>query len=431
MRDPPAPGKSGDPPRPAPRPSFGIFEPCARIIEPVLCEGASYSSRMLWIDIGRRVMHFSTVPLSLVALAGCSPSTGEAIGEAPAEATGTARSALIGGTDSDASQDAVVFLVHKDPTSARVGMCTGTLVAPNLVITARHCVADADESALCAADGSAMSGGAIAANHDPKTLLVYTGKNRPPFKSQKDPAPAGVGAQIVDDGAKNLCNHDLALLVLQAPIADAPIASMRLDGDVKKDETFTAVGWGITSTSTTPPVRQQRAGVKIVAVGPDATRALPVAPNQFEVGESICLGDSGGPAIASSGAILGVVTGGGNGQTSTASDPSAPCVGDAAANLYTRLAPFKDVITKAFGIAGAEPWVEGEPDPRLPKPAPAETGDAPSPSMTSSANEASAPSAGSATSGGCSSSPAAPSSSHLALLFVALGLAVSRIRRAR
>jgi len=380
---------------------------------------------MFWIDSNRRAM-----PLSLaaaVALAACSPSSGER--PDTGEITGAARSAVIAGKDSDASQDAVVFLIHKDPASPKIGMCTGTLVAPNLVLTARHCVADADESADCAADGSPSTGGAIAGNHDPSTLLVYTGKNRPPFATQKDPVPSAVGAQIVDDGAKNLCNHDLALLVLKEPIADVPIASLRLDGDVEKGETFTAVGWGITTASTKPLVRQQRAGVKVVAVGPDAKASLPVPPNSFEAGEVICLGDSGGPAIASTGAIIGLVTGGGNGQQPTASNPSAGCVGEAAASLYTRLAPFKEVVTKGFELAGAEPWLEGGPDPRLPKPASECKDGAECPGSTSP-SEATPAATPSATSGGCSSAPTSPSSGGLAFALAALALAVvSRGRR--
>jgi hypothetical protein len=374
---------------------------------------------MLWIDFNRRVRPFTA--LAATGLAACALPAGGAD-----EPTGAARSAVIAGKDSDSSQDAVVFLVHEDPASPRVGMCTGTLVAPNLVLTARHCVADADEAADCAANGSAVTGGAIRGNHEPRTLLVYTGKNRPPFASQRIPAPAGVGATIVDDGAKNLCNHDLALLVLKEPIADMPIASLRLDGDVAKGETFTAVGWGITSTSTKPPVRQQRAGVRVVAVGPDPSAVLPVPPNQFEAGEVICLGDSGGPAFASSGAILGVVTGGGNGQAASASDPSAPCVGDGAASLYTRVAPFKDVVTRGFELAGATPWLEGGPDPRVPVAEPACEAGACSDDASAAPGPSASPST--ATTGGCSSAPVAPSSRHCALgfAFAALGIAVLR-----
>lgn len=304
------------------------------------------------------------LPLATIALlaAACSssPST------TTTEATGSARSRVIAGKNSDASQDAVVLLVHYDPAHGDVGSCTGTLIAPNLVLTARHCVADTDQAAACDADGSPLAGGAIRANHRADTLYVFKGKDRPSFHTG-DVHWDGQGAKILDDGGKNLCNHDIALVVLKAPVADAPILPIRLDSDVQKGETFTAVGWGVTDTTMEPDVRQQRANIKVESVGPDDSALTPVAPNEFQVGESICSGDSGGPAIAkATGAVIGVVSRGGNGaQQPSQSDPSANCIG--AENLYTKLLPFKELIMKGFELANAEPWVEGGPDPRLAK----------------------------------------------------------------
>ena len=94
---------------------------------------------------------------------------------------------------------------------------------------------------------------------------------------------------------------------------------------------------------------------------------LEVPDGEFMVGESICEGDSGGPALdTDTGAIIGVVSRGGNGQVSQ-TNPSAGCVGVDTINLYTETTPFKDLIMQAFQSAGAEPWVEGGPDPRLAK----------------------------------------------------------------
>jgi MYXO-CTERM domain-containing protein len=280
---------------------------------------------------------------------------------------GHARSAVIGGKNSDTSQDAVVLLVHYDPSKAgAVGSCTGSLIAPNLVLTARHCVADTDEAAACAADGTPIAEGVVRANHKPSTLYVFKGKNRPNFYGG-DIHWDGQGAQILDDGGTNLCSHDIALVLLQNPVADAQIIPLRLDGDVQKGESFTAVGWGVTDTSIEPDVRQQRANVKVESIGPDDNAMPPVPPNEFQVGESICSGDSGGPAISTqTGAVIGIVSRGGNAQQPNQQDPSANCIG--AENLYTRLAPFKDLIMKGFELAEADPWVEGGPDPRLLKP---------------------------------------------------------------
>jgi hypothetical protein len=301
----------------------------------------------------------------LSCLAACSSTSGEV---ADAERTGNVHSAVIKGKPSDASQDAVVLLVHYDPAdrASGVGECTGTLIASNLLLTARHCVADTDAYAACKADGTPIAAGAVRGNHKASSMYVFTGKDRPDFSGGSQIKPAGVGKQILDDGGKNLCNHDIALIVLDKPIENVPIAPIRLDGDVSKGELVTAVGLGVTDKTQQPAQRQQRTNVKIMNVGPD-TALGGVPPNEFEVGESICSGDSGGPAIdQDTNAVVGVVSRGGNSDTASPSDPAAACIGGT--NLYTKVAPFKDLLLHGYELAAAEPWVEGGPDPRKLKP---------------------------------------------------------------
>lgn len=284
---------------------------------------------------------------------------------ASSEKTGTARQDIIKGKNSDDSQDAVVLVIYLNKSTGEVASCTGTMLANNLVLTARHCVADTDEYAACDADGTPLAGGAVRGNHKASDLWIFTGPKRPDYRP--DIKPNGVGAQILDDGGKNLCNHDIALIVLKDPIQDAPIMPLRLDADVDKTDIITAVGWGVTDKTDQPDIRQTRSGIKVESIGPDSNAEPPVAANEFQVGESICSGDSGGPAIAqSTGAIVGIVSRGGNGSQQNTSDPSANCIN--AENLYTKVAPFKDFILQAYDTAGAEPWLEGQPDPRLSKP---------------------------------------------------------------
>jgi len=288
-----------------------------------------------------------------VALAACASSTSAPDGEAAAS---SAR--IVRGTNSDDTQNAVVLLMHLDMKSGEVGSCTGTLLAPKLVLTARHCVAKTDEGALCSPAGSPIQGAKVYSNHAADTLYVYTGTKRPSFGPNILKEAAGRGASLFVPDAKTLCDADIALVVLQEPVKDAQIAPVRLDADPEKGETYTAVGWGITDKTQEPSTRQQRTGIKILEVGPGRD----VSKNEFLVGEGICSGDSGGPAISEKGSVLGVVSRGGNG---TGSQGASGCIN--AQNIYTKVAGYKDLVLSAYAEAGQDPWIEGQPDPRLAK----------------------------------------------------------------
>lgn len=190
------------------------------------------------------------------------------------ERLGRASAAILGGTASDASQDAVVMLVFLDAATSFRGVCTAALIAPRLVLTARHCVADTDADVACSVDGAPATGGVVNANHDVRSLYVFTGKDRPELDPTKW-KPAGRGLEVLDDGSKNLCNHDLALVLLERPITGTPVAALRLDGTAEKGERLTTVGWGVTSTADEPASRQQRGGVVVTRGGPDDTESRP------------------------------------------------------------------------------------------------------------------------------------------------------------
>lgn len=301
-----------------------------------------------------RVLTALALPAILVACGGGQ-------GSDPGSSVSETSSSIIKGQASDDSQDAVVRLFMIDRGQGGIGSCTGSFLAPNLILTARHCVSNTEEGIACRADGTALAGGKISSNRSPSDIYVVTG-----VKSPDRPEAQGQGAKLFFvDEAKNLCNNDIALILLKAPVPDAKILPVRLNAPATVGETFTAVGWGVTEKTQDPSTRMQRTGIPIQSVGSDAK--VQSGPNEFEVGESICSGDSGGPAIAeSTGAIIGVVSRGGNGTQPT-QNPATSCTGSNASNIYTGVAGFKDLILAAYAEAGQDPWIEGEPDPRLAK----------------------------------------------------------------
>jgi MYXO-CTERM domain-containing protein len=303
---------------------------------------------------------FSAAALTSVACAS-APEEG-------ASTYGQSRGAIIKGEASTQEQDAVVLVVHTDRQTS-FGQCTGALIAPNLVLTARHCVSSISDTAFgCKADGTPIgAGGRPGSTLRANEFYIFAGADRPYGGRQQRKANAK-GAKVFHDNAKTLCGHDLALILLDQDIPDVPILPLRLEELPKPGETFTAVGWGITDRTQNPATRMQRSGIEVKMVGPfeGSFDEAPLPVNDFRVGESICSGDSGGPGIAEeTGAILGVVSRGGNG--SEAEDPVDHCIGSSTQNEYTAVAPFKDLILQAFEESGHEPWIEGSYDPRLSK----------------------------------------------------------------
>jgi hypothetical protein len=276
-------------------------------------------------------------------------------------------SAILGGSSSEDGQNSTVMLVRIDPaTNSRLAVCTAALVAPRLLLTARHCLANANPEVACESNGTPVLGGEIAGNFEPQNFYVFAGSRRAEFIGDASTTldttrwkPSAQGLAIIDDKSTTLCNHDLALLVLKTEVANTPLASLRLDGEARAGEGLLAVGWGVATDEVEPKQRRQRSDIAVTRVGP--SEDLPIlTKSEFLFGESICKGDSGGPIFSSkTGAILGVVSRGGNGNPDTGG-PAATCIG--ANNVATKVGPFKELVMEGFKQAQAAPVLEPEED---------------------------------------------------------------------
>jgi V8-like Glu-specific endopeptidase len=254
---------------------------------------ARTKARGVWAGAGALVV--------VVALGGCAP-TGDPIGYWSAP--------IVDGEPTD-EHDAVVYVTAG--SGAGSAMCTGSLVAPQLVLTAKHCIDTGD-----------------GAPRPPEQVRVYTGPSATSptaqhFVSEVRPAP---GSWEVTSGT------DVAVLFLAEPAAEEPMALSFQNPVILVDRLVTAVGYGMTPSGDH--------GVKLAA----QKQIERVDSNFLWIEPAICPGDSGGPVIGpDAGAIWGVAS---FIQGPTGTEPQC----GTAPGAYTGIRSFEDFLLDAISDSG-------------------------------------------------------------------------------
>lgn len=308
--------------------------------------GPCYRSRV------SSVPRFALLSLWGMAALACGPSVVDA-GASPAQL----RQALSGG---QIERDYSGTLALVTVTRELVELCTVTLLAPNLVATARHCVAPTSaDSVRCDQDPASF-----AAPYATDSLWVNRGRALRDSLVSYGLLPAtGGGDELVAveevfvPETEDVCGGDLALLLLaeDLPEDEAEPIAPRLDDPVEQGESYTAIGFGATPDPDLQGVRRSRSGLQVTCTPESCEGVAAVEETEFRGGDGVCFGDSGGPAIDTEGLVTGIAS------------RSVDCTG----SVYSALARWRDFVrdvAEQAARAGDYPepaWlVEAPPQPK-------------------------------------------------------------------
>jgi Trypsin len=274
---------------------------------------------------------FAFSAVALAALVACGPESPDHASApsgavAPSPVTADEVEVVQGIPDRD-RDPAVVAIDIADSA-----LCTGALVAPNVVLTARHCVAHTVEQIQCPATSPQ-----VGEQRSPSSLHILVGDDAQLAQE------VARGRAIVTPKGWALCDADIAFIVLDRDVVGIDPLPVRRQGVAVGDH-VRAVGYGRAGDG-------QPAGSKLLR---DHVKVLDTSDNEFVVGEATCQGDSGGPAIdESTGEIVGVVSRGG-----------PACDGPNVHNIYTRTDVYLPLLEEALREAqgGGDPGGGGGDD---------------------------------------------------------------------
>jgi hypothetical protein len=222
---------------------------------------------------------------------------------------GEARERIVGGYVDDETTG-VVGLAVDFGGHPFIGFCSGTLIAPNLVLTAQHCVAllqgsPGGERVICGETTFRTVGQGSYFLVSPATVRPMTASDPRFFR--------GSEVRVAPGGETDVCGHDIALLILRDSIPGrlaTPIIP-RVDASPTANETFSADGYGLTEPDAAMGggTRMRLDGNTVFCMGGvDCPLGGSVQDGEWASDARTCSGDSGGPALDEQGRVMGVLS---------------------------------------------------------------------------------------------------------------------------